>query len=74
MTEAVISSTYKVLVKIDEKECIMTEPARSRAVLSTEDFELLREAVLHYLEVVKDKPESIKFSRLYHRLGSAMGR
>ena len=28
----------------------------------------------HYLEVVKDKPESIKFSRLYHRLGSAMGR
>ncbi len=50
------------------------EPARSRAVLSTEDFELLREAVLHYLEVVKDKPESIKFSRLYHRLGSAVGR
>ena len=51
----------------------MTEPTRSRAVLSTEDFELLREAVLHYLKVVEDKPESIKFSRLYHRLGSAMG-
>ncbi len=50
----------------------MPEPARSRAVLSTEDFELLREAVLHYLTVVQDKPESIKFSRLYHRLGSAM--
>ena len=47
----------------------MPEPARSRAVLSNEDFELLREAVAHYLTVVADKPESIKFSRLYHRLG-----
>ena len=56
------------------KEMTMPEPARSRAVLSTEDFELLREAVLHYIKVVEDKPESIKFSRLYHRLGSAMGR
>jgi hypothetical protein len=51
----------------------MPEPARSRAVLSTEDFTLLREAVLHYLKVVEDTPDSIKFSRLYHRLGSAMG-
>ena len=51
----------------------MSEPTRSRAVLSTEDFALLREAVLHYLEAVKDKPESVKFSRLYHRLGTAMG-
>ena len=50
----------------------MPEPARSRAVLSNEDFELLREAVAHYLQVVKDKPESVKFSCLYHRLGSAM--
>ena len=52
----------------------MTEPTRSRAVLSTEDFTLLREAVQHYLTEIKDKPESVKFSRLYHRLGSAMGR
>lgn len=51
----------------------MTEPARSRAVLSTQDFELLREAVLHYLKEIEDQPESIKFARLYHRLGSAMG-
>lgn len=50
----------------------MAEPSRSRAVLSNEDFELLREAVAHYLTVVAEKPESIKFSRLYHRLGSAM--
>ncbi len=52
----------------------MTEPTRSRAVLSTEDFKLLREAVVHYMKVVEDTPDSIKFSRLYHRLGSAMPR
>jgi predicted Zn-dependent peptidase len=50
----------------------MPEPARSRAVLSNEDFELLRTAVLYYLKAVEDSPESIKYSRLYHRLGSAM--
>ncbi len=47
------------------------EPARSRAVFSTEDFALLKKAVAHYLtlEEVQDGPESIKFSSLYHRLG-----
>jgi predicted Zn-dependent peptidase len=50
----------------------MSEPTRSRAVLSNEDFALLREAVLFYLKAHEDQPESIKFSRLYHRLGSAM--
>ena len=49
----------------------MAEPARSRAVLSNEDFKLLREAVAHYLSVIEDKPESKKFAKLYHRLGSA---
>ncbi|MCX7285326.1 MAG: hypothetical protein NTX28_15015 [Novosphingobium sp.] len=52
----------------------MAEPARARAVLSTEDFKLIREAVLHYLKAIEDQPESIKFSNLYHRLGSALGR
>lgn len=52
----------------------MSEPARSRAVLSTEDFKLLREAVLFYLKHIEDKPESVKFSNLYHRLSSASGR
>jgi len=52
----------------------MAEPARARAVLSTEDFKLIREAVLHYLKVIEDQPESVKFLHLYHRLGSAMGR
>lgn len=47
----------------------MTEPQRSRAVFSTEDFMLIREAVAHYLNEVKDRPESIKYAHLYHRLG-----
>ncbi len=45
------------------------EPARARAVFSTEDFKLLRTAVVHYLQEVKDSPESVKYSNLYHRLG-----
>ena len=52
----------------------MPEPARARAVLSNEDFKLLREAVIHYMKAIEDTPESVKFSHLYHRLGSAMGR
>ncbi|AGH48158.1 MULTISPECIES: hypothetical protein [Sphingomonadales] len=47
----------------------MTEPTRSRAVFSTEDFQLLKEAVAHYIKAVQDKPESVKYSNLYHRLG-----
>lgn len=52
----------------------MAEPTRARAVLSNEDFKLLQEAVLFYLKHIEDKPESVKFSNLYHRLGSAAGR
>jgi hypothetical protein len=47
----------------------MTEPQRSRAVFSTEDFRLIRDAVSTHLEKVKDAPESTKFANLYHRLG-----
>lgn len=49
----------------------MPEPARSRAVFSTEDFALLKKAVAHYLTLpeVQDGPESIKYASLYHRLG-----
>ncbi|MBN8812895.1 hypothetical protein ACQKOH_12350 [Sphingomonas sp. NPDC092331] len=47
----------------------MTEPQRSRAVFSTEDFRLIREAVATHLEKVKDAPESTKYANLYHRLG-----
>lgn len=45
------------------------EPARARAVFSTEDFSLLRTAVQHYLQHIQDEPDSVKFSNLYHRLG-----
>lgn len=50
------------------------EPARARAVLSNEDFKLLREAVLFYLKAHEDDPISSKYSNLYHRLGSAIRR
>jgi hypothetical protein len=52
----------------------MTEPPRSRAVLSTEDFKLIRKALEAYLPTVADTEEGKKYARLYHRLGSAMGR
>lgn len=52
----------------------MSEPTRARAVLSTEDFKLIREAVLQWLRANEDSPDSVKFSNLYHRLGSAAGR
>ena len=45
------------------------EPSRARAVFSTEDFRLLKTAVLTHLRAVEDSPESIKYSNLYHRLG-----
>lgn len=47
----------------------VTHPAPARAVFSTEDFALLRQAVAAHLKTVADSPESIKFSNLYHRLG-----
>lgn len=46
-----------------------SEPARSRAVFSQEDFGLIRTAIAHYLREVQDQPESVKYANLYHRLG-----
>jgi hypothetical protein len=48
---------------------VMSEPQRSRAVFSSEDFSLIRNALVHYLREVQDKPESLKYANLYHRLG-----
>jgi len=45
------------------------EPQRSRAVFSTEDFGLLKEAVGAYVRQIAEEPRSSKFSNLYHRLG-----
>ena len=49
----------------------MSEPTRARAVLSNEDFKLLKEAVRSHLIQIQDTPESVKYSNLYHRLSSA---
>lgn len=50
-------------------ETITPEPTRARAVFSTEDFALLRTAVLTHLRTIEDSPDSVKYSNLYHRLG-----
>ena len=47
----------------------MSEPTRSRAVFSSEDFTLIRRAIENYLGAIKDEPESVKYASLYHRLG-----
>lgn len=47
------------------------EPGRARAVLSTEDFRLLKQALHFYLQAHEDSEEMNKFINLYHRLGTA---
>ena len=49
----------------------MPEPARARAVLSNEDFKLLKEAVRYYIQNHEDAPDASKYTNLYLRLGSA---
>lgn len=44
-------------------------PQRSRAVFSTEDFSLMKEAIGEHIKKIADDPRSAKFSNLYHRLG-----
>ncbi len=46
-----------------------SQPERSRAVFSQEDFRLIRTAVTHYLDSVTDETERRKYGNLYHRLG-----
>ena len=48
----------------------MSEPARARALLSTADFRLIRDAVVYWMQNNEDDPKTAKFSLLYHRLGS----
>ena len=47
----------------------MSEPSRARAVFSTEDFRLLRNAVAHYARTNREDPDSVKYANLFHRLG-----
>lgn len=55
----------------DTTDTVRREPSRARATFSTEDFRLLREAVMHHLRQpeVRDGPDSIRYSNLFHRLG-----
>ena len=46
-----------------------SEPQRSRAVFSQQDFELIRVAIGHYMQTLEDRTEAVKYSNLYHRLG-----
>lgn len=42
---------------------------RARAVFSTEDFALMKQAVGDYITKVDDEPRLSKLAALYHRLG-----
>ena len=46
-----------------------TNNDRPRAVFSTEDFKLLRDAVAQHLPGEKDPQKAAKYGSLYHRLG-----
>lgn len=46
-----------------------SQPERSRAVFSQDDFELIRTAVAYYLQQLDDRQEATKYSNLCHRLG-----
>ncbi len=41
---------------------------------SIDEFKLICGALFQYLNVIEDQSESVKFSNLCHRLGSAIGR
>ncbi|MEG3165731.1 hypothetical protein U1701_14120 [Sphingomonas sp. PB2P19] len=52
----------------------MTEPSRARAVFSTEDFALLKEALGEMISKISiDDTRLTKLSALYHRLGRVGG-
>ena len=42
---------------------------RARAVFSTDDFGLMKEAVGEYIKKLADDPRSSRLAALYHRLG-----
>lgn len=45
-----------------------------RAIFSTEDFSLIRDAVASYVRQLGDDPRSSKYVALHHRLGRALPR
>jgi hypothetical protein len=70
VTDVRLASTRIIVMTTDTQTApTAPEPARARAVFSSEDFGLLRTAVLSHLRTIEDDPESVKYSNLYHRLG-----
>ncbi|MEY2944249.1 MAG: hypothetical protein RLY97_2263 [Pseudomonadota bacterium] len=47
-----------------------TEPSRARALLSTRDFRLMREALASHARATEEPEEQARIGALYHRLGS----
>lgn len=47
----------------------MSEPMRARPVFSTEDFSLIRKAVVDYIRAHDGDAETQKYVNLHHRLG-----
>jgi sulfur transfer complex TusBCD TusB component (DsrH family) len=52
----------------------MTEPTRARALLSTDDFKLLQDAVRFFIQQNEASADMARYANLYHRLGSVAGR
>lgn len=48
----------------------LKEPTRARALLSTADFRLIREALSSHAKTTDDTSELGKIAALHHRLGS----
>ena len=48
----------------------MAQPTLARPVFSTEDFRLIRAAVVDYIRAHDGEPETAKYVNLHHRLGS----
>ena len=46
------------------------EPARARALFSTADFRLLREALTSHARATEDREELARINALHHRLGT----
>ena len=47
----------------------MDPQSRPRAVFTTDDFRLMREALAHYLKSSPGNSDTSKAASLYHRLG-----
>ncbi|WP_202389832.1 hypothetical protein [Parapontixanthobacter aurantiacus] len=55
---------------MSEEETKKPEPGRARALLSTSDFRLLREALTSHARTIDDREQLAKINALHHRLGN----